>query len=381
MLSPQNPRATDWQPERPYNDLPDLPPPIEVESRLVLKQCVKSRAALAKLSAAASLIPNPSILINLATLEAQKSSEIENIVTTADSLFQSTYADERADPATREALRYRTALLDGVSSIKARPLNTQTAEAICTNIKGVELTVRRQTGTNLKNGATGAIIYTPPEGETRIRELLKNWEDFLHASEEESPFDPLVRMAVLHYQFEAIHPFTDGNGRTGRVLNSLFLIQQELLPQPILYLSRYIIAHKQDYYRLLQNVTSSAAWEEWILFMLHGIEETAEWTLRKIEAIRTLAEALAQYLKSQQPKIYSRELVDILFEQPYCRISNLVDRGLGTRQLASRHLHKLVDAGVLQVVRRGQEKLFLHAHLLDLLTQEGNDIKPYGLPE
>lgn len=367
----------DWDPEKPHDALPPLPPSADVESRRVLKQCVTSRAALAELNTAANLIPNPAILINLSMLEAQASSEIENIVTTADSLFQNLHADERADPATREALRYRKALLDGVVRLRVRQLNTEAIEAICSNIKGVEMKIRRLPGTQLKNTATAAVIYTPPEGETRIRELLKNWEDFLHTDATESPFDPLVRMAILHYQFEAIHPFTDGNGRTGRVLNSLFLVQEGLLNQPILYLSRYIIAHKHDYYRLLQNVTRRGAWEEWLLFILRGIEETARWTIGKIEAMRKLTVELSTYLRQQFPKLYSRDLVDTLFEQPYCRISNLVDRGLGTRQLASRYLHGLVKAGVVQEVRRGQEKLFLHSQLLNLLKVDSNEITPY----
>ena len=373
------PLPMSWNPEKPYDSLPELPPSVEIESRRVLKQCVTSRAALAELKAAANLIPNPSILINLSMLEAQASSEIENIVTTADTLFQSMHANERADPATREALRYRTALLEGVSSLRTRPLNTNTIEAICTNIKGVEMTVRRVPGVRLRNTTTGAVIYTPPEGETRLRQMLKNWEDFLHTDAAQTPFDPLVRMAVLHYQFEAIHPFTDGNGRTGRVLNSLFLVDQDLLSQPILYLSRYIIAHRADYYRLLEHVSRSGDWEEWLLFILRGIEDTARWTVRKIEAMRTLTGELTEYLRQHYPKIYSRELVDILFEQPYCRIANLVERGLGTRQLASRYLHALVQAGVLREIRQGQEKLFLHAQLLELLTRDSNDVRPYGV--
>ena len=373
------PLPMSWNPEKPYDSLPELPPSVEIESRRVLKQCVTSRAALAELKVAANLIPNPSILINLSMLEAQASSEIENIVTTADTLFQSMHANERADPATREALRYRTALLEGVSSLRTRPLNTNTIEAICTNIKGVEMTVRRVPGVRLRNTTTGAVIYTPPEGETRLRKMLKNWEDFLHTDAAQTPFDPLVRMAVLHYQFEAIHPFTDGNGRTGRVLNSLFLVDQDLLSQPILYLSRYIIAHRADYYRLLEHVSRSGDWEEWLLFILRGIEDTARWTVRKIEAMRTLTGELTEYLRQHYPKIYSRELVDILFEQPYCRIANLVERGLGTRQLASRYLHALVQAGVLREIRQGQEKLFLHAQLLELLTRDSNDVRPYGV--
>jgi Fic family protein len=227
-----------WRPDRPWNDLPRLPPRVELEPKAVLKQCVTARAALAELKQAAELIPNPAMLVNtLPTLEARASSEIENIVTTADKLFQHARAEGSADPATREALRYRAALLEGVRALGKRPLSTRIAEAICTQIKGAETTVRKVPGTALTR-ASGEAVYTPPEGEALLRELLANWERFLHADD---ALDPLVRMAVAHYQFEAIHPFTDGNGRTGRVLNSLFLVEQGLLPLPILYLSRYII--------------------------------------------------------------------------------------------------------------------------------------------
>jgi Fic family protein len=204
--------ASGWQPGRPYNDLPPMPPADVLETKPVLKQCITARAALAELKQAAELIPNPAMLINtLPLLEARASSEIENIVTTADKLFQHLQADSGADAATKEALRYRRALLEGVQALKARPLTTRTAESICTQIKGVEMTVRRVPGTALANDATGEVVYTPPEGEARIRDLLADWERFLH---EEETIDPLVRMSAAHYQFEAIHPFTDGNGRT-----------------------------------------------------------------------------------------------------------------------------------------------------------------------
>jgi Fic family protein len=364
-----------WAPDRPWNDLPRLPPKVDVETKGVLKQCVKSRAALAELKQAAQLIPNPAMLINtLPLLEARASSEIENIVTTADKLFQHLEGDASADPATREALRYRRALLLGVKEIKRRPLVTRTAETICSHIKGVDMTVRKVPGTALTNAATGAIVYTPPQGENRIRDLLANWERFLH---DEEAIDPLIRMAVAHYQFEAIHPFTDGNGRTGRVLNSLFLVEKELLTLPILYLSRYIIAHKADYYRLLLGVTRNDAWEEWLIFILKGVEETAAWTTTKIAAVRKLSADTTDYVRHKLPKIYSRELVDVIFEQPYCRIANLVEAQIAGRQAASRYLKALAGAGVLEERAVGKEKLFVHPKLMSLLTRDGNTFKPY----
>ena len=250
-------RDSPWRPELPHNQLPTLPPARELESHAVLKACIEARAALAELKQAAELIPNQAMLINtIPLLEAKDSSEIENIVTTTDQLFQ--YAQspaqgqDNADPATKEALRYRTALHRGYQSLKDRPLCTATAVDVCRTLKGVDMDIRRTPGTQLINDRTGEVIYTPPEGEARLRDMLANWERFLHNQTE---LDPLIRMAVGHYQFEAIHPFTDGNGRTGRVLNILYLIQEELLNLPILYLSRHVIAHKADYYHLLLSVT------------------------------------------------------------------------------------------------------------------------------
>ena len=366
---------SNWHPDRPYNDLPPLPPIAEVEPRPVLKQCIAARAALAELKQAAELIPNQGVLINaLPLLEAQASSEIENIVTTTDRLFQYQNAGGQADPATREALRHSSALLEGFRALKQYPLNTRTAEQVCTRIKGTEMQVRRVPGTALANQATGEVIYTPPVGEDVLRSKLANWERYLHEARE---VDPLIRMAVGHYQFEAIHPFTDGNGRTGRVLNSLYLIQEDLLTLPILYLSRYIIKHKAEYYRLLLDVTRNQAWEPWIVYLLQGIEDTARWTTAKISAIRTLAVFTVTHVKQAAPKIYSRELVDLIFDLPYCRIQNLVEKEIAGRQAASRYLKKLVEIGVLQERTIGREKLFIHPKLMHLLTRDDNTVTAY----
>jgi Fic family protein len=365
-----------WRPDQPYNDLPRLPPTNDLETKAVLRRCITARAAIAELKQAARLIPNESMLINtLPLLEAQASTEIENIVTTMDRLFQFVQGDAKADSATREALRYRHALMEGFRSIGGRPLSTRTAEAVCTQIKGVEMQVRKVPGTTLMNQGTGEIIYTPPAGEGILRDLLSNWELFLH---DQLSLDPLIRMAVGHYQFEAIHPFTDGNGRTGRVLNSLLLIEEDLLTLPILYLSRYIVANKAEYYNRLIDVTRHQAWEAWILFMLDGVAETARWTTKKISAIRDLEDDTASFLRRQLPKIYSRELVDILFEQPYCRISNLVEKEIAKRETASRYLHQLVEVGVLEAHKTGREKIFIHPKLISLLTQDTNEFLRYG---
>lgn len=369
-----------WRADEPYNALPILPPEIDsVETRKVLKACITARAALGELRQAAELIPNQAILINtLPLLEARASSEIENIVTTTDNLFQHVnQPDGRADAATKEALRYGRALFEGFHALRDRPLTTRTLEALCTTIKGIDMAVRKTPGTALVNDQTGAIIYTPPEGEDRLRTLLGNWEQFVNAPGE---FDPIVRMAIAHYQFEAIHPFGDGNGRTGRIVNSLILIQEDILTLPILYLSRYIIRHKSEYYRLLQAVTSHGTWEEWVLYIVRGVEDTAVWTTAKIAAIRDLMKNTSQYVKTVLPKIYSHELLSLIFELPYCRISNLVESGVAKRQTASGYLKSLVDAGVLSEVQLGREKLFLHPKFMALLRHESHEFAAYKMP-
>ena len=366
-------------PTRPYNELPALPPQVDIETRALLKACIEARAALAELKQAAGHLPNPAVLINvIPILEAQASSEIENIVTTTDELFRyAADANSAESQATREALRYRSALYEGFLSLQQRPLCTNTAELVCTRIKAVDMQVRRVPGTALANHQTGEIIYTPPEGEDRLRAKLANWERFIH---EHQDIDPLIRMAVAHYQFEAIHPFTDGNGRTGRVLNLLMLVEQGLLDQPILYLSRYIIRHKVDYYRLLLAVTLEGRWQEWIAYMLDAVAETARWTTAKIEAIRTLEQRARDYIRTQRPKSYTRELVEVIFTQPYCRIQNMVDAGIGQRQAAARHLRALVEIGVLREQRVGKEVLFLHPAYLRLLSAENQVVPDYGTP-
>jgi Fic family protein len=365
-----------FDPHRPFNDLPLLPPAVDLETKPVLKACIDARAALEGLKQAGAQLPNQAVLVNsIPLLEAQASSEIENIVTTSDELFK--YAqleDQTPDPATKEALRYRTALHSGFRSLAQRPLSTNTAIEVCSQIKDVAMQVRRVTGTALANQATGEVIYTPPEGEALLREKLANWERFIH---EDSSSDPLIRMIAAHYQFEAIHPFTDGNGRTGRVLNLLILVQLGLLEVPVLYLSRAILRNKADYYRLLQNVTAKGAWEDWLLYMLHAVHETAIWTMQKIKAIQELQMRAVEHVQDHAPKIYSRELIDIIFTQPYCRIQNLVDTGIAKRQTASTYLKSLESVGVLKEVKVGREKLFIHPNFVRLLINEEHRAPEY----
>jgi Fic family protein len=357
---------TRFRPGVPYNELPLLPPARDIETLAVLRQCANARAALGELKQASELTPNPAMLVNtIPLLEARDSSEIENIVTTADKLFQHAQISGRsADPATKEALNYRKALYDGFQSLRGQPLGTRTAIAACSIIKGTDMEIRRVPGTQVINRATGDVIYTPPEGAERIREKLANWERFLH---DDSPVDPVIRMAVAHYQFEAIHPFTDGNGRTGRVLNILYLVERGLLTLPILYLSRYVIHHRSRYYELLRAVTADDAWEPWILYMLDAVEETATWTRAKISEIRALMREIIEIVREQAGKIYSRELVEALFTQPYCRIGNVVDAGIAKRETASAYLKRLCEIGVLTERIVGRDKLFINVRLAGIL--------------
>lgn len=365
-----------WSPERPYQALPVLPPAVELETIPVLKQCVAARSTLAELKQACQLIPNPDILIRtLPLIEAQASSEIENVVTTTDRMFRQLRSEGRQDPATREALRYREALMAGFVSLSTRPLCTRTAEEICSRIKGSPMAVRNVPGTALSSEITGDVIYTPPVGEAVLRDKLANWERFLHGPD---ALDPLVRMAVGHYQFEAIHPFVDGNGRTGRVINSLFLVEAGLLPLPILYLSRYINAQRGTYYKLLLQVTRNAAWHAWLEFMLRAVETTARWTLAKVTAIRELAADTTAKVRRELPKIYSAELVEVLFSRPYCRIGDLVSANIAGRQAASRYLRALSEVGIVTEHRDGRDKLFVHGALLELLTTDDDQTTAAG---
>lgn len=366
-----------YDPNQPYNDLPLLPPAVELETRAVLKACIPARTALAALKEAGDLIPHQAMLINtIPILEAKASSEIENIVTTTDALFRYTQINEaNADPNTKEALRYGSALWQGVQSIETRPLCTSTVVEICGTIKGTRVDVRRVPGTRLANPVTEEVIYTPPEGEALLREKLSNWENYLHGDED---IDPLVRLAAAHYQLEAIHPFTDGNGRTGRVVNLVYLVERGLLTVPVLYLSRYILEHKTDYYRLLREVTENSNWQGWVLFMLAAITETADWTRAKVGAVRELLTHTSEYVRQELPGIYSRELIEILFSQPYCRIQNLVEAQIVKRQAASEYLKKLTSIGVLEEEKSGRDKLFVQPKLLKLLAQDSNQFNPYN---
>jgi Fic family protein len=350
-----------------------------VESRAILKKCVGARTALAELRLAGHLIPDQSVLVHaIPNLEAKDSSAIENVVTTNDALFrEASLGDHQATPATKEAARYRNALYAGAEALKTRPLSTGIAVEVCRTITGIDLDLRRTSGTTLSNSHTGEVIYTPPEGETRLRDLMANWERFAYDS---GDLDPLVRMAILHYQFEAIHPFPDGNGRTGRVLNILALIENGLLERPTLYLSRYILDTRGTYYRLLGRVTSHQEWEAWILYMLTAVEETSRWTTEKIRAIRGLMDETTEYVRAAAPKL-PHAAIEQIFRHPYCRIGNLVEAGIAGREAASKYLKELVALGVLEEEKVGRDKIFLHQKYLAVLSSDDHDFAPYERPQ
>lgn len=357
-----------FDPKQPYNDLPLLPPRGDLETKQVLKKCVVANKALAELKGAGDLIPNQAMLINAIPLqEAKLSSEIENIVTTQDALFQAALDESRVtDPATKEVLRYRTALKRGFKEVESKPFRLSLLEELCGVLRNEKVKFREGDAVYIGNPAARSVIYTPPAGAAVMRKKLKNLEEFLLAKDD---LDPLVRMAVAHYQFEAIHPFTDGNGRTGRILNILFLIHAGLLRIPVLYLSRHLIQHKSEYYRLLRAVTERSDWEPWLSFILTGVEETAEWTTSRILAIRDLFNQTLARARAKLPaKVYSKELVEQIFTQPYCKIQFLVDAGIAQRQTASEYLQELEKLGILKGEKQGREVIYKHPALLKVLT-------------
>lgn len=356
-----------WRPDVPYNQLPPPPDAERLETRAVLKAAVEARAALARLDEAASSIPNPAVLINsIPLLEAQASSEIENVVTTTDALFRHAEDEAHADPATKEALRYRSALRVGFEHVRSRGFTMAVATRVCTTLMGHDMELRAIPGTRIGNPLTGEVTYSPPEGRDVIAAKLADLEAFVHA---DTGLDPVVRMAVAHYQFEAIHPFTDGNGRTGRILNILMLTDGDLLKQPLLYLSRYFIQSKSDYYALLLNVTSSDAWEHWITYVLNGVAQSSAETTQKIAEIKALQAEFAQRSRAAMRGTSDSQLQSVLFEQPYCRISTVMQRCAISRPTAAKWLTALVAEGILTDVKSGRERLFINHELLKILTR------------
>jgi len=355
-----------YHPEQPNNELPLLPPKKETwESFGVYKQLAEARAALAELKGRAPVIPNPKMLINTLVLqEAKDSSNIENIFTSSDKLYRAfSSSTVESDPQTKEVLRYRQAVWNAWQKSQKAGLSLEVIEEIYRTIKEKDDGIR---DSKVYIGSRVTVVYTPPCCKNVLTEKLQNWLDFASATND---IDPLIEMAILHYQFEAIHPFTDGNGRTGRVLNVLYLCLNNLLDQPILYLSKYINENKTDYYRCLRNVTEQGNWSDWILFNLKAITETAIYTLNRVNAIHQLFQATIEMVKAERPKIYNYELIELLFHQPYCKISMLVDSRIASRNTASKYLSELEELGILTSEQFGKETLYLNVGLFKLLTQ------------
>ena len=356
-----------FDPGRPF-DPPPLPPTQDVETPAVLKAVLRASRRLATLNAACLRVPDPTLLINLTPIiEAQASSEIENIVTTNDELFRAARgALEAPSPSVKEALRYRTALRVGFDVMSTRPLGFSTALAVGEQLMGAEVQVRSMPGTFIGNPATGERSYTPPQGKENILNHLRQWEQFLHDYE---PYDPLVALAMQHYQFEAIHPFYDGNGRTGRILNLLCLNHFGLLDLPVLSLSGYILRHKSAYYRLLREVTERAAWQEWVLFFMDAVEVTASSSLELIDAVLTTRDELDEAIRERHSKMPAADLARLLTRQPYCRIEDVVNVGLAQRQTASRWLSMLAEEGMLRREQIGRSIIFSNPVLLARLFE------------
>jgi Fic family protein len=359
----------DFNRQKPHNSLPPLPPGVDIETREVLKKTVTAGRALAELKGLGGTIPDQSILVNSLILqEAKASSEIENIHTTNEALFLAFSADtSRIDPATKEVLRYREALWEGYRTLqRTQVLTTNLFISTYQVILNTRSGIRNVPGTTISNSTTGKVIYSPPEGEGLIRDKLGELEQFIHGPDS---LDPLIKLALVHYQFEAIHPFPDGNGRVGRILNLLYLVQKGLIDFPILYLSKYVIEKRSAYNRLLRRVTEQDQWVPWILYMLDAVEETAKDTKERITGIRDLLEhTLALTRKELPSRVYSKELIELLFHRPFTKVQFLVDAGIAKRQTAAEYLKELEKIGVLKSHKAGKEMMYLNVRLYDLLA-------------
>lgn len=355
--------------EIPYNNLPLLPPKREIETKIILRKTISAGRALAQLKGTLLNLPNPTLFLDTIYLqEAKASSEVENIITTNDELYKSLVADRKVEnSATKEVLSYKEALWLGLEQLKKKPfITTNLCISIVQCIKQSTASVRNTPGTTLNN-TKGKIIYTPPSGEKVIREKLKNLEKFIN---EDKTIDPLIKMALMHYQFEAIHPFTDGNGRTGRILLLLYLKLSGLLDTPAIYLSEYIIKHKAEYYKCLRGVTENNEWENYILYMLDMIEVTSMKGLERLNKIITSMETTAEEIKKKLPKIYSKDLIEILFRLPYTKRQHLIDENIGNLKTVGNYLIALEENKFLKSVKVGKEKLYLNKKLLEIFEEK-----------
>lgn len=357
-------------PKSPYNSLPLLPPKKTFESKEIFKQLINTHRALAELKGYSEKLPNMSLIVNSIVLqEAKDSSEIENIITTHDDLYKAISLNNfKSSHEAKEVLKYQKALFTGHRLIiKNKILTSNMIIEIQQVIEENRAGFRKVPGTTLMNDKTGDVMYTPPDNIDDIIRLMSNLEKFLNDTQDD--LDPLLKLAIQHYQFEAIHPFYDGNGRTGRIINVLYLVLCDLLKEPFLYLSSYLIKNKSTYYRLLRGVTYNDAWEDWIMFMLIAIEKTSLQTLEMSYKIVDAINTVAEMIRNNHPKIYSKELVEILFSKVYTKISDLVEMKIASRNIASQYLKEL-EPHILISKKIGRETLYINRILFDLLKSE-----------
>ena len=361
--------------KKPYIQLPKIPPLKEkIETTRVLKGLIKAHKELSALKGEARGLSNQEILFTTLPLqEASSSCQIENIVTTQDKIYEAlSFPEIESDPLTKEVINYREAVIKGLTFLDEYQnlIITRLFQTVCSTLKGTDMQIRQTTGTQLVN-SKNETVYTPPEGEYLIKDLLKNLEDFLNTTDD--GIDDLVKMCVAHYQFEAIHPFADGNGRTGRILNILFLIQKKLLDYPILYLSHHINHTKEDYYKKLQEVTFENKWESWILYMLEAVEKSSYQTRKKIEEIKMLFEKQHQTIKNLN-LLNAKDLTELIFKNPYLRIKHFEEQRLGTRITGTKHLNALVNSGILIKEKRGRDLLYINKDLWAVISDVGKNI-------
>lgn len=355
----------------PYNDLPNLPPNGFTESSEILKHLAKASRYLGELEGLCASLPDPQLLINTIVLQESKdSSAIENIVTTQDELYKAATEEGTASHAAKEVLSYCRALYVGLAKMRSQNnlLLTNTMVEIVQTIKENTAGIRNVPGTALKNAINGEVIYTPPCCEDVLREKLSALEQFIN-DPGSSSMDPLIKMAFIHYQFEAIHPFADGNGRTGRILNALYLVQQQLLSQPVLYLSFYIVKYKAEYYQLLKGVTENDNWHDWIMYLLTALIETAQLTTKKIRNMLAMKDDLEKQMRQILGSSFSYELLQLMFTLPYLKIELLEKRGIAHRQTASTWLKKLTAAQILKPHKIGRTTYYINYRLMDLLSE------------
>lgn len=357
---------------KPVYKLPTLPPAAELETPAVLRAAAQAHRHLAELKGRARAIPNQGILIDtLALQEAKASSEVENIVTTQDELFRAglSWADVDS-PAAKEVANYVVALKRGFDQLHAGHgvLSNNTLIEMFQALKRTDERFRNTPGTALRSERTGAVIYVPPQSRDVIESAMTALEAFIN-DDSLSPLDPLVKMALIHHQFESIHPFSDGNGRIGRILNVLYLTRVGLLEIPVLYLSRYVTANKADYYRLLQAVRDDGDWEPWLLYMLDAVGTTSRQTLELIDGMSQLMGGYKQRLRAHPTIKYSQDLLNNLFRHPYTRIEFLQKDLDVTRQTASRRLDQLAEAGFVEKRQAGRNNYYINRPLVDLLMR------------